>query len=76
MKKLFLFLIKYYQVHISANRPPSCNFYPTCSVYAQEAIEVHGAFYGSILAIKRVLKCYPFRKVTIDLVPPKKGAQK
>ncbi len=72
MKKVLLFFIQYYQVHISPNRLRTCNFHPTCSEYAKEAITVHGGWYGSYLAIKRFLKCHPFRKVTVDKVPPKR----
>lgn len=50
----------------------SCRFYPTCSNYAIEAIEIHGSFKGMYLTIKRILKCNPFSKGGIDLVPPKK----
>lgn len=72
MKRFLLFFIRYYQTYISPLSPAKCNFYPVCSVYAKEAIEVHGAFYGVFLSLKRIIKCYPFRKVTVDLVPPKK----
>ncbi len=75
MKKLILYLIDFYQQNISANRPPSCNFYPTCSCYAKQAITEHGAIYGSFLSVKRILKCHPFRKFTVDLVPPKKDVK-
>jgi len=44
---------------------------PTCSEYALEAVETHGAAKGSYFAIKRILKCHPFHKGGIDNVPPK-----
>lgn len=71
MKRFLLFMISYYQNYISSMSPRRCNFYPTCSEYAKQAITIHGAFYGSYLAIKRFLKCHPLRKVTIDEVPQK-----
>lgn len=47
----------------------NCRFIPTCSNYACTAIERFGVFKGTILAIKRILKCHPFGKSGIDLVP-------
>ncbi|MFV0424918.1 MAG: membrane protein insertion efficiency factor YidD [Bacilli bacterium] len=72
MKKLALFFINYYQKYISPMSPRRCNFYPTCSEYAKEAIITHGIIYGGFLAVKRYLKCHPFRKITIDEVPKKR----
>lgn len=73
MKSLLLFLIRFYRKNISPLRPPCCRFIPTCSAYALEAIEVHGALRGSWLALRRVLKCHPFHRQTsieYDPVPP------
>ena len=75
MKTFLLSLIRFYRRHISPAFPPSCRFIPTCSAYALEAIEVHGAWKGGWLALRRVLKCQPFhrqRTVEYDPVPPKK----
>ncbi|MCG7383573.1 membrane protein insertion efficiency factor YidD [Paenibacillus sp. ACRRY] len=63
--------IRVYRNYISPLKPPTCRFYPTCSAYAMEAIEVHGAFKGSLLAAKRIAKCHPFHPGGVDLVPPK-----
>ena len=65
-------LIKFYRKAISPLKLPSCRFTPTCSQYAIEAIEVHGAFKGSMLSIWRILRCNPFCKGGYDPVPPKK----
>lgn len=50
---------------------PSCRFHPTCSAYALESIEVHGALRGSFLAVRRILKCHPFHPGGLDPVPPR-----
>lgn len=72
MKKILIKLIKFYQI-LPLHSHSRCRFYPTCSNYAIEAINTHGAFKGTILSIKRILKCNPFNKKSgIDLVPPKK----
>lgn len=49
-----------------------CRYYPTCSQYALEAIEIHGAFRGSLLAIRRLLRCNVLFPGGYDPVPPKK----
>lgn len=76
MKKVLLALIRFYRRHISPRLPASCRFYPTCSVYAIEAIELHGAFKGSILALLRLLRCNPLFPGGYDPVPPKKDKHK
>lgn len=67
--------IHVYRKFISPLKPPTCRFYPTCSAYALEAIEVHGALKGSWLAAKRIARCHPFHPGGYDPVPPKKGTQ-
>lgn len=71
MKTLFIYAIRFYQRFISPLTPPSCRFYPTCSNYTLEAIQVHGALKGSWLGLKRILKCHPFHKGGFDPVPLK-----
>lgn len=58
IKRIFLFLIGLYQKTASV-RQPSCRFIPTCSSYTKEALEKHGLWKGSYLAIKRISKCHP-----------------
>ncbi len=60
MKKLLLWLIRFYRRNISPLRPPCCRFTPTCSQYALEAIEKYGALKGGWLAFRRICCCQPF----------------
>ena len=70
MKSLLLKFIRFYQKSISPYCPPRCRFTPTCSQYALEAIQYHGARKGSYLALKRLCKCHPFYKGDVyDPVP-------
>ncbi len=62
MKGLLLAAIRFYQNHISPAFPPRCRFTPTCSQYAVEAIGKYGAGKGSLLALRRILRCHPFYK--------------
>ncbi|MEJ5226467.1 membrane protein insertion efficiency factor YidD [Thermodesulfovibrio sp.] len=59
VSNFLIFIIKVYRRFISPLMPPACRFYPTCSVYAEEAIKKYG-IKGIYLAIKRILKCHPF----------------
>ena len=69
MSKLALLLIKLYQVSISPFLGPACRFVPTCSDYAYQAISTYGVQRGSLLAIKRLLRCHPFNPGGFDPVP-------
>lgn len=71
LTKILLGLIKLYQTLISPLTPSTCRFQPTCSHYAKEAIMVHGARKGSVMALKRLFKCHPWGKSGYDPVPPK-----
>ncbi len=68
-KKLLLLFIRFYQIFISPYIGPHCRFIPTCSKYAFEAINKYGAFKGTYLAVRRILKCHPFHKGGYDPVP-------
>ena len=61
--------VRGYQVAISPLLPPACRYYPTCSQYAVEALERHGPWRGSWLALRRILRCHPFRPGGYDPVP-------
>ena len=70
MKKIMLFLIRFYQKHISPVTPACCRYRPTCSAYAFEAITKYGAAKGGWLAFKRICRCHPFsRRDPYDPVP-------
>ncbi|MGM9537698.1 MAG: membrane protein insertion efficiency factor YidD [Candidatus Onthomonas sp.] len=70
MKKLLLWLLRFYQTQISPLRPPCCRFNPTCSEYARQAVEKYGPARGGLLAAKRLAKCHPFhRQKTIEYDP-------
>ena len=62
MKKLLLLMISFYQKTVSPYTPSRCRFTPTCSAYAYEAIQKHGALKGTYLALRRLSKCHPFHK--------------
>lgn len=74
MKELMLRVIRFYRRRISPLFPPMCKYYPTCSVYAVEAIETHGALKGGVLALLRILRCNPLFPGGYDPVPPKKDS--
>ena len=70
MKRLLLWLIRFYRKNISPRRAPCCRFIPTCSAYALEAVEKYGAWKGGLLAFRRILRCHPFsRQSGYDPVP-------
>ncbi|OPX40582.1 MAG: membrane protein insertion efficiency factor YidD [Desulfobacteraceae bacterium 4484_190.3] len=68
MKKIFIFLIRSYQIAISPFFPSSCRFYPTCSEYAITAVKRFGPFKGCFLALKRILRCHPLNPGGYDPV--------
>ncbi|MBQ3195449.1 MAG: membrane protein insertion efficiency factor YidD [Clostridia bacterium] len=71
MKKIFIYLIRLYQKHISSGTQRHCRFTPTCSQYAIDAINEWGAFRGFFLALYRLLRCNPLCKYGYDPVPPR-----
>jgi len=68
MKKILILGIKSYRKYISPLKRPCCIFYPTCSQYTLEAIEKHGAVKGSVMGMKRILRCHPYNKGGFDPV--------
>jgi putative membrane protein insertion efficiency factor len=69
VKGLIAKLLAGYKRWISPALPVACRFQPTCSEYAQEAVELHGVAYGSVLAIWRLLRCHPLARGGYDPVP-------
>ena len=75
MKLLALLLsvpIRLYRLLLSPLLPKVCRFYPSCSVYALGALEVHGPVKGLYLAARRILRCHPFHPGGLDPVPPRR----
>ncbi|MCK9192427.1 MAG: membrane protein insertion efficiency factor YidD [Nevskia sp.] len=69
MRSLLVATIRIYQNTLSPILGPRCRFYPSCSHYAVEAIERHGAARGSLLAAKRIARCHPLNAGGFDPVP-------
>lgn len=63
-----LALIGLYQQY-RVGRPTGCRFFPTCSAYADEAIRIHGAGRGTLLAVRRLMRCHPWGGHGVDPVP-------
>ncbi|HYY90126.1 MAG TPA: membrane protein insertion efficiency factor YidD [Chloroflexota bacterium] len=74
--RLLLAVIRFYRIAISSWRPPVCRYTPSCSAFAIEAIELHGAGRGSWLALRRLLRCHPFHAGGHDPVPTSVGRGK
>ena len=68
MRNLAISMIKFYQLTISPLTGKSCRFYPSCSCYAEEAIQQYGVLKGGYLTLIRLLKCHPFHPGGYDPV--------
>ena len=69
MRTLLILFVRAYQLVLSPLLPASCRYYPSCSAYAIEALQRHGAWRGSRLAARRILRCHPFAVGGYDPVP-------
>jgi putative membrane protein insertion efficiency factor len=67
--RVLVVLLHFYRRFISPALGPRCRFYPSCSAYALEAVQRHGALRGSWLAARRLSKCHPFHPGGLDPVP-------
>lgn len=68
--RMLVLLVRGYQLFISPMLGARCRFHPTCSQYAVEALQTHGAIKGGWLALRRVLRCHPLHPGGHDPVPP------
>jgi putative membrane protein insertion efficiency factor len=66
----FVAVVRGYQRWISPALPPTCRFFPSCSAYAVEALQVHGLVRGAALTVWRLLRCAPWHPGGVDPVPP------
>jgi hypothetical protein len=73
---LLLALIGLYRLTLSGWLGGQCRFYPTCSHYAEEAIRVHGAAKGAMMAAWRIARCGPFTAGGVDHVPPRRDGRR
>lgn len=74
MRAVLVALLKAYRFAISPLYGQVCRYYPTCSAYALEAVQTHGAARGSWLAARRVCRCHPWAAGGLDPVPPARDA--
>ena len=76
MARVLLTLIRFYRRWVSPMTPPSCRFTPTCSAYAEEAVQRYGGLRGGWLALRRLLRCHPFGDSGYDPVPRHETSRK
>jgi putative membrane protein insertion efficiency factor len=69
MRPVLLLVLRGYQYAIRPLLGANCRFYPSCSDYAREAIDRHGAAKGCWLAMRRVVRCHPYHPGGYDPVP-------
>jgi putative membrane protein insertion efficiency factor len=72
-RRLALVFVRAYQLLLSPFTGGACRFQPSCSAYALEAIETHGAVRGLWLSLRRVARCHPLGAAGFDPVPPARG---
>ncbi len=75
MSAMLRALVRAYRFFLSPLMAPACRFHPSCSAYAEEALQSHGALRGGWLAAKRVCRCGPWHRGGVDPVPPARDAQ-
>ncbi|MBX9929624.1 MAG: membrane protein insertion efficiency factor YidD [Gemmatimonadaceae bacterium] len=69
MRHLLILFVRAYQLWLSPLLPASCRYHPSCSAYAIEALQRHGAWRGGGLAVRRIARCHPFQPGGFDPVP-------
>jgi len=70
MRTVLIRLLQLYRYGVSPMLGSNCRFYPSCSCYAQQAIEQHGSVHGCCLTARRLLRCHPWNPGGYDPVPP------
>jgi hypothetical protein len=76
LARILIGAVRAYQLTISSWTPSSCRFTPSCSAYAMEAIETHGALRGAWITLRRLGRCHPWGGYGHDPVPPRRdGAE-
>ncbi len=68
LNQVLITVIKGYRLFLSPLKPPCCRFVPTCSEYALMALQKHGAVRGTVMALKRIIRCHPFHPGGYDPV--------
>jgi len=76
MKRALVTAIRGYQYAVAPMLGANCRFYPSCSEYAREAIETHGALTGTWMAARRLCCCHPFHPGGYDPVPPRSSGSR
>ena len=66
-------LVRVYRLLLAPALPATCRFAPSCSAFAVEAVERHGAIRGSIMALRRLGRCHPFHRGGYDPIPAKRA---
>jgi uncharacterized protein len=74
MRYLLMALIRSYRALLSPWLGSYCRFHPTCSAYALEAVERHGALKGGAYSVWRLARCHPWHPGGFDPVPPSKSS--
>lgn len=72
LARLLVAVVRLYQKAVSPLFPAHCRFHPTCSEYALQAVQEHGALRGAGFAVRRIGRCHPWNEGGIDPVPPRR----
>ncbi len=75
LAKILILLIRVYQLTLSRMLGPVCRFEPSCSRYSVRCLELHGAFKGSWLTFRRLMRCHPFHPGGYDPPPLPPGIE-
>lgn len=73
LARSLILVLRIYSAVVSPLVPPHCRFAPSCSRYAGDAIRLHGAVKGTVLAVTRVARCHPWSPGGVDPVPAREA---